>query len=134
MKKSLFIAALTCSVLLLLACSAAIADMEPQVIFRSTPCGNGYGGAYTVTTIDAGGCIYSIVGIDCLGGAINWHAPVVKQLAGDLTAPYTHFFSGVSNGRTWFAKVQISETGEVAKAWGQTTNGMYYMLSLALTP
>jgi|GEM_PF-3567296 len=128
MKKTVISTVLACIIL-----HAMCMPSHAATIFEKTDCENGYGGAYTVTGIEPTGCITMIFGIDCNGQPFTWNPPVV-HIAEDLPDIYTHHFSGVTDGKPWFANVKLGSHGEVLKAWGQMTDGTYYMLSTTTTP
>ena len=127
-KRTIQILALACVLM-----QAACAYSSAETIFEKTDCENGFNGAYTVTGIEPEGCIVMIVGVDCNGNDINWHAPVV-HMSDDLNEPYDKYLTGVKDGKPWFAKIQLGASGEVKKAWGQKTDGSYYKMTATVNP
>lgn len=132
--RTIFLTACVCIIMqAALTYSVAVATISSTTVYRTTDCQNGYGGAFTISMFDAGGCIYKIIGIDCDGKDILWIGRVLPR-GGDLPYSYTHYFSGAINGQPWFAKVQLNEIGQVTKAWGQVASGEYYEFEPTITP
>lgn len=116
------------AILLCLVAISGIAYAGTSTFYHKTVCANGSTSAYTITEIDAMGCVLTQVGVNCDGGTINWVAPRIVIVGSDAGGLVTQQWGpGLTSSIGWYVRIEADSSGNPIRVWGRKDNGDYYV-------
>jgi hypothetical protein len=119
------------AILLILLIALPVRADEDRAYFQRTICTSAAGGAWMIAVVGGDcGCLVKIYGVDC-GGNRYAHYFRAVPITQDIDAPFDYYYSGtMSDGSSWYVKIDIDRDGRFARAWGQQDDGTFYEVTL----